>query len=74
MPTTIVRCSVPGCEHEATAKIAAPWTYGRFAEQKTYGYACPDHIDEVLARVRSRRRPPRLDAGETLGTIEAYEM
>ncbi len=64
-----VRCSMPGCENEATSKVAAPWEYGRFHEFKTYGYACPGHGPEVLEKARARPKPKKPDEGETLGEL-----
>ena len=74
MPTTIVRCSMPGCQEAATQKIAAPWQNGRFSELKTYGFACPAHADSVLL-IAERRPKPRLPTpGESVGGIAAYDL
>ncbi len=73
MPKTLVKCSLPYCEEEATTKIAAPWVYGRFEELKTYGYACADHVDEVVDRAGDRPKPP-LAEGESLGEIGTYAL
>jgi hypothetical protein len=35
-------------------KIAAPWRSGRFWELKTYGFACADHIRDVLRQAETR--------------------
>ncbi len=74
MPLTIVKCSVHGCDAQATTKIAAPWTYGRFSEMKTYGYACPSHSETVVEFAESRPRPKRLAEGETLGEVGLYDL
>jgi hypothetical protein len=70
----MVKCSVPDCDKEASAKVAAPWTFGRFAELKTYGYACPAHTDEVVEKAEVRSKPPHLAEGETLGQVGIYDL
>ncbi len=55
---TKVLCTHPGCVQEATTKIACPWTYHRFSELKTYGFACPDHVNEVLDGAESDSARP----------------
>lgn len=70
-----IYCSMSGCENAAEMKIAAPWKDGRFAELKTYGYACKKCAPEALAIARERvRKPVRLAAGETIGEIGTYEL
>jgi hypothetical protein len=51
---TTVLCEISGCGAPARRKIAAPWSDGRFAELKTYGFACVDHVPDVcrLAAMR----------------------
>ena len=51
---TVVRCSMPDCGEEAVYKIAAPWSDGRFSELKTYGFACTDHLADVLRSAEAR--------------------
>jgi hypothetical protein len=74
MPKTVVKCSSPGCGEPATAKIAAPWEYGRFTELKTYAYSCPGHTDAMVEFAEKRPKPPRLEAGEMLGKVRSYEV
>jgi len=57
MPTTVVRCSLPGCEDAATYKIAAQWSGGSFSELKTYGSLVPTISEWSSATPRSARRP-----------------
>lgn len=54
--STIVRCSEPGCEAAAVLKIAAPWSDRgrRFWELKTYGFACREHLQDVLRSAEAR--------------------
>jgi hypothetical protein len=72
MPTTQVRCSLPGCEESATYKIAAPWSDGRFAELKTYGHACADHLGPVFRAAEGRRHHHHAAFGETIEEIGIY--
>ena len=74
MPKTIVRCSYPGCKQVATAKIARPWVYNRFSELKTYGFSCPEHIDDVLETAKNRPAPQHLTEGEKLGEYRNYDL
>ena len=74
MPVTVVRCSSPHCQAEAEAKIAAPWKDGAFSELKTYGYACAQHTDAVMADAQRRTKPERFSPGESVGPIAAYEL
>jgi hypothetical protein len=71
---TTVHCSHPGCHSEATTKIASPWTYRQFAELKTYGFACPAHIDAVLDAAHDRSTSVQVSEGEKVGTISTYEI
>jgi hypothetical protein len=49
-----ILCDVPGCGEAASHKIAAPWKGGGFSELKTYGFACPDHVRDVLGDAEAR--------------------
>ena len=73
MPTTIVCCSEAGCSEPATYKIAAPWSDGSFAELKTYGYACADHVGSVFRTAEERRQAYHPSLGETLEDIGIYK-
>jgi len=63
MPVTIVKCSHPGCQAEATYKVASPWQEGPFAELRTFGYCCPAHGEKVVNRIslRPKSRHPMPD-------------
>jgi hypothetical protein len=67
-----VTCSAPGCAEEATYKIAAPWSDGRFHELKTFGFACADHLGEVFRAAEARRRAYTPSQGETIEEIGLY--
>lgn len=69
----VVGCSMPGCPGPATHKVAAPWSYGRFAELKTYGLACEDHQGVILEKAKGRRKPYVGEPGETIGEIAVYQ-
>lgn len=55
-------------------KIAAPWSYGRFHELKTYGFACPEHVGTVLRHAESKPKPYKLAEGEEMGSMSAYPL
>jgi len=74
MRKTIVKCSMPGCREDAESKVAAPWNDGSNAELKTFGYACSNHCEPVLAYAQKRPKPRHLTASETVGGISAYEL
>src|SRR5437867_4483025 len=64
MAETVVRCQMPECQAGVEYKIAAPWSYGRFAELKTYGFSCAAHPGAVLDYARRRPKPISVDPGE----------
>ncbi len=71
----VVRCSEPDCGEPAVFKIAAPWTDGRFRELKTYGFACEEHVRDVLRSAEVRwlnYEPVRGEAVHEIG-IYRYE-
>jgi len=72
MPTTTVRCSHPECREPASYKIAAPWSNGSFAELKTFGFACSNHLGPIfrLAETRLAEYPP--SPGETVEEIAIF--
>lgn len=49
-----VRCSFEGCAEPAAYKIAARWSDGSFAELKTYGFSCSDHLGAVFHQAERR--------------------
>ena len=74
MPRTIVRCTKAGCRANAETKIAAPWKGGKFAELKTFGYACHDHTADVLTYAEARPKPWSMEADESVGAIATFEL
>jgi hypothetical protein len=68
----VVLCSEPGCEEHAVYKIAAPWSDGRFKELKTYGFACTDHLREVLRSAETRWLDYEPVKGEVVQDIGIY--
>ena len=74
MHKTIVKCSAPGCEGEASTKVAAPWKEGAHSELKTYGYSCPDHSASVADYAGKRFRSPHLSSGESVGPIGSFPL
>lgn len=73
MTTTVVTCTTPGCASLAAAKVAAPWSHGRFHELKTYGYACSGHLTGAVQQAAAKPRPA-LDEGEEVGAIGTYPI
>jgi hypothetical protein len=73
MDKTIVRCDSPECGEPATHKIAATWRDGRFAELKTYGFACPAHVAEVCRQTEIRWLDYEPVPGEKVGGIAIYQ-
>ncbi|WP_422924586.1 hypothetical protein [Singulisphaera sp. PoT] len=69
---TVVLCSKPGCGAHATHKIASPWSDGRFSELKTYGFACPDHVGDVLRSAETRWLNYEPVPGEAVHDIGIY--
>jgi hypothetical protein len=68
----VVLCSGPDCEHPAVYKIAAPWSDGRFSELKTYGFACVDHLRDVLRSAEARWLDYEPVKGEVVQDIGIY--
>ena len=73
MPKKPVECSVPDCHESATHKVAAPWSYGRFSELKTYGLACDDHEPTVLETALKRRKHYTVEPGEVVEEIAVFD-
>jgi hypothetical protein len=67
-----VRCSLHDCEEPAVYKIAAPWSDGRFSELKTYGFACVDHLKDVLGSAEARWLDYEPVKGEIVQDIAIY--
>jgi hypothetical protein len=70
----VVRCSLPGCDEPAAYKVAAPWSGGGFAELKTYGFACSDHLGLVFREAEARREQYPLVEGEAVDEIGIYRF
>ena len=70
MPATVVHCSLPSCQDEATHKIASPWQDGSFYEVQTFGYCCRAHVEQVVAHIplNPKSRHP------ALGTMRIYTL
>lgn len=67
-------CDFEGCGHQATVKIAAPWTDGTQSELRNYGVYCSMHADDELERARQRQARTRLCPGEQVGEMRRYEL
>ena len=63
---------MPDCREVATYKIAAPWSDGRFAELKTYGLACSDHLGPVFRAAEQRREEYHPSPGGRVEEIGIY--
>ncbi len=74
MYTHEVSCSHPYCSGQATYKIAARWSDGRFAELKTYGFACSDHLGEVFQEAENGRLDYVLSPGEVIEEMAIYRL
>lgn len=71
---TVVRCSHPNCLGPAIYKVAAPWSDGRFSELKTYGFACVDHLADVLRSAEARWLDYEPVREETVQDIGVYRL
>ena len=69
-----VNCTHPYCSDLATYKVAARWSDGRFAELKTYGFACSDHLGEVFQEAENRRLDYTLCPGEVIEEMAIYSL
>ena len=72
MSTTTVRCSLSECREPAGYKIAAPWSDGSFAELKTYGFACSNHLGPIFRRAEERQSDYPPSPGETVEELAIY--
>ena len=70
--TKAVSCGAPGCGHPAEFKVAAPWSYGRFTELKTYGLACAAHRDQTYQAAVARGQKHPSSSEEKVGEIGVY--
>jgi hypothetical protein len=69
-----VLCDMPGCGEPATHKIAAPWKGGGFSELKTYGFACGDHVRDVLRDAEGRWLDYEPTKDEVVGYLAIYHF
>ena len=69
-----VYCSSPGCQEAAAYKVAAPWSDRRFTELKTYGFACHDHLADVLRAAEARWLAYDPAPGETVQEIGIFRF
>ncbi len=67
-----VICTHADCSDTAVYKVAARWSDGRFAELKTYGFACSDHLGEVFQDAENRRLDYTLCPGEVIEEMAIY--
>ena len=74
MYTKDVLCGSPECEKPAAYKCAAPWTYGNFAELKSYGLACEDHFGHLFREARRRWGLHLVSSDETVGDVGLYRF
>jgi hypothetical protein len=58
----------------ALSKVAVPWRYGSIAEMTTYGYACPSHVDSIVASARRRLGASCLAPIEKVGEPAAVAL
>jgi hypothetical protein len=70
----VVRCSEPGCQEPAAFKVAAPWSGGGFAELKTYGLACFEHLREILRGAEARWLDYEPVPGESVHDVGIYRF
>jgi hypothetical protein len=69
-----LNCSHPYCSDSATYKVAARWSYGSFAELKTYGFACSDHLGEVFQEAENRHLDYTLLPDEVTEELAIYRF
>lgn len=74
MSSTVVRCSLPGCQNAAVYKIASHWSGGSFSELKSYGFACADHLGAVFRDAETRHQAYQPSPGETIEEIAIYRF
>ncbi len=68
----IVYCDIDGCGEPACFKIASQWSDARFWELKTYGFACGEHLRDVLRSAETRWLDYEPVTGESVGMIGIY--
>ncbi|QEH33627.1 hypothetical protein OJF2_21310 [Aquisphaera giovannonii] len=74
MYTHVVTCSHPYCSDAAAYKVASRWSDGTFSELKTFGFACPDHLEDVFREAEERILDYTLCPGEVIEEIAIYRF
>ena len=74
MASTVVRCSLHGCQERASYKVAAMWSGGSLSELKTYGFACSDHLGPVFRDAERRQMDYEPAPGEAVEEIAIYRF
>lgn len=69
-----VRCSIEGCSEAASYKIAARWSDGSFAELKTYGFSCSDHLGPVFREAERRITAYHAAPNESVEELAIYRF
>jgi hypothetical protein len=69
-----VQCTFEGCREAASYKIAARWSDGGFAELKTYGFACSDHLGPVFQRAEERQNQYTPAPNEVVEELAIYRF
>jgi hypothetical protein len=67
-------CSSPGCLEPPRYKIAAPWSHGPIHELKSYGLACEQHRQALLARAEGHRQALAVRDDELVGPVEVFPL
>ena len=67
-----VCCTIEGCSEPASYKIAARWSDGSFAELKTYGFACSEHLGPVFREAERRQQGYRPSPNEPIEELAIY--
>ena len=69
-----VQCTFEGCDAAASYKIAARWSDGRFAELKSYGFACSDHLGPVFQLAEARQHEHKRAPNEVVEELAIYRF
>jgi hypothetical protein len=69
-----VQCTFEGCVAAASYKIAARWSDGGFAELKTYGFACSDHLGPVFQLAEERLNIYKAAPSEVVEELAIYRF
>lgn len=69
-----VPCSHSNCSEPAVYKLASRWSDGTFAELKTFGFACSEHLGQVFRDAEARSRDYAPGPGEVIEEIAIYRF